>query len=142
MKLSFQSTSVPEVHIKIQEYQVKRHQAALIISSSLTKSYHPIYLLPLHAKVETVHYRAPIIERSITFFQLCIILHWDMTPLLVTVHLVYIRFANGDVKAAHLILNVWLPGQQIKEIYQCKDLRTCFNKLCMFPPLTVPSASA
>lgn len=76
MKLSVQSMSVPGVHVKIQVYQVKRHQATLIISSRLTKSYHPIYLPPLHAKVETVHYRAPIIERSITFFQLCIILHF------------------------------------------------------------------
>lgn len=67
--------------IKIQEHQVKRHQATLIISSILTKSYHPVSLLPLHAKIETVHHKAPITETRITSFKLCIVLHQDMTRL-------------------------------------------------------------
>ena len=47
--------------------------------SILTKSYHPTFSLPLHAKIETVHHRAPITETSVTSFKLCITLHQDLT---------------------------------------------------------------
>lgn len=80
--------------IKIQEYQVKRHQATSIISSILTKSYHPIYLLPHH---ETVDHKAPITERSTTTYYASSRLDFWL------LQLGYIRLTSGYVKAVYLM---------------------------------------
>lgn len=91
--------------IQIQEYQAKWHQTTLIIPSILTKSYHPIFLPALHAKLETVHHKAPTTEKSTASFKRCIMLHQNLSRFLVTMQLVYIRFAHGCVKAVHLIMS-------------------------------------
>lgn len=126
MKLSFQSISAVWEHIKIQEYQVKRHQATLIISSILTKNYNPIYLLPLH---ETVDHKASITERSTTTYYASSRLDfWSL-------QLGYIRFASGYIKAVRLMLD--FLARESKRFVSVKTREPAWTRFACFQLLNV-----